>query len=38
MHSKQLSEFMTGADANRDGGISKSEALSYYASKEGPVN
>ena len=38
MRSQQLSEFMAGADANHDGGISKSEALSYYASKEGPVN
>ena len=38
VHSHQLSEFMTGADRNRDGALSKPEALTYYASKEGPVN
>jgi hypothetical protein len=38
IHSKKLSDFMAGADANHDGGISKPEALNYYASKEGPVN
>ena len=37
IRSQQLSEFIAGADANRDGGVSKPEALSYYASKEGPV-
>ena len=37
IRSQQLTDFMSGADANRDGGVSKPEALSYYASKEGPL-
>ena len=37
IRSKQMGDFMAGADANRDGGISKEEAMAYYASKEGPV-
>ena len=38
IRSQKLTDFMTGADTDRDGGVSKPEALSYYASKEGPVN
>ena len=37
IRSKQMRDFMAGADKNRDGGISKQEALDYYASKEGPM-
>jgi len=37
IRSQQMSEFINGADKNHDGGVSKAEALSYYASKEGPV-
>lgn len=38
IRSQKLTDFMTGADRNHDGGVSKPEALSYYASKEGPLN
>jgi hypothetical protein len=37
IQSKQMGEFMSEADKDRDGGVTKQEALAYYASKEGPV-
>ena len=38
IHSQRMDQFMTGSDTNRDGSISKPEALVYYARREGPVN
>ena len=37
IRSEKLTEFMTEADRNRDGSLSKPEALAFYASKEGPT-
>jgi hypothetical protein len=37
MRSKQMNEFISKADLNHDGGVSKQEALAFYASKEGPM-
>ena len=38
IHSRRMDQFIQGADSNRDGSVSKPEALVYYARREGPVN
>jgi hypothetical protein len=38
IHSRRMDQFIEGADSNRDGSVSKPEALVYYARREGPVN
>ena len=37
IRSSQMREFITGADLNHDGGVTKAEAVKYYARREGPV-
>lgn len=38
IHSRRMDQFINGADSNRDGSVSKPEAMVYYARREGPVN
>lgn len=36
IRSSHMREFIQGADRNHDGGVTKGEAMAFYASKEGP--